>query len=345
MASPRRFPPPAAAVFDLVDARSLDGLIVWSSVLNWFIEPAEMLRFCTRYGLPTITAEVSIEGFPSVSIDDYGGMHAAVSHLIEVHGYRRIAFQRGGDQHAGMHERYRGYVDALAEHGLALDPNLVTPPTTWDGRQDMKVLLDERGLRPHVDFEALVCSADGLLRGVHVLFAEREIRIPGDVAVVGFDNTFEMGIFTPPYTSVDPQFYDVGRRAVELLLALLRGEDVPERVTVPARLAIRQSCGCLAHLAPGIAASPARRAGSVPQAVEESVPAIFAARREEILVDLAHRLGDGGDDAARVLDAFCAGVDRATATIFLEQLDQALRHAQTASEVVAWYAALTVLRS
>ena len=105
LASPSGFRSQAAAVFDLADARSLDGLIVWSSVLSWFIEPAEMRCFCTRYGLPTITAEVSIEGIPSVSIDDYGGMHAAVSHLIAVHGYQRIAFQRGVDHHAGMHKR------------------------------------------------------------------------------------------------------------------------------------------------------------------------------------------------------------------------------------------------
>src|SRR5262245_48464246 len=172
----------------------------------------------------------------------------------------------------------------------------------------MKVLLDERGLRPHVDFEALVCAADGLLRGVHMLFAEREIRIPGDVAVVGFDNTFEMSVLTPPYTSVDPQFYDVGRRAVELLLALLRGEDVPERVMVPARLAIRQSCGCPTRASLYVAASPARPTGSVRQAAEESLTMRLGARREEILADLARSVGDAGQGLGRVLDAFCAGV-------------------------------------
>jgi PAS domain S-box-containing protein len=345
LASPSEFRSQAAAVFDLADARSLDGLIIWSSVLNWFVEPDEMLRFCTRYGLPAISAEVPIEGLPSVSIDDYGGIHAAVSHLIEVHGYRRIAFQRGSDRHAGMRERYRGYADALADHGLAFDPNLVTPPTAWDGREDVKVLLDERGLRPGVDFEALVCAADGLLRGVHVLFAEREIRVPGDVAVVGFDNSFEMSIFTPPYTSVDPQFYDVGRRAVELLLALLRGEDAPERVMLPARLAVRQSCGCPAHAALGVVAGTPRLAGSARQAAGASLAAIFDAQREEILADLARSIGEASEDADRVLDAFCAGVDRATADIFLEQLDQALRRTlATGDDVAAWYVALTALR-
>jgi PAS domain S-box-containing protein len=347
LAAPGGFRSQAAAVFDLADIRSIDSLIVWSSVLNWFVEPAEMLRFCTRYGLPTVSAEVSFEGIPSVLIDDYGGMRAVVSHLIEVHGHRRIAFQRGSDNHAGMRARYRGYADALADHGLALDPNLVTPPTTWDGREDLKVLLDERGLRPRVDFDALVGVSDGLLRGVHALFAEREIRIPGDLAVVGFDNSFEMSVFSPPYTTVDPQVYDVGWRAAELALALLRGENAPEGVTVPARLVVRQSCGCPDRTALGTAASAPRAADSA-QLERRTVsdPATRCdARRATILADLARAVEDADEDAARVLDAFCAGVERATADVFLEQLDQVLRRTQAASgDVSVWHAALTLLR-
>jgi PAS domain S-box-containing protein len=336
----------AAAVFDLVDARSIDGLIIWSSVLSWFSNPADMLRFCTRYHLPSISVEVSLEGLPSVLLDNYGGMRAVVSHLIEVHGHRRIAFQRGADNHLGMRERYRGYADALAEHGLPLDLNLVTPPTTWDGRKDVQVLLDERGLRPGVDFQALAGASDGMLRGVHELFVERGIRIPGDVAVVGFDNNFEVSIFTPPYTTVDPQFYDVGRRAAELLLARLTGQVVPEQVTVPAQLVLRQSCGCPDGVAWSAAASAPHPTGTnQAPAAARSLTEHICAYRDAILADLRAAVGDAGEDTARLLEAFCAAVDRAMASIFFDQLDQTLRRAQAAGgDVSTWHAALTVLR-
>jgi PAS domain S-box-containing protein len=336
----------AAAVFDLADARSIDGLIIWNSVLNWFAEPADMLRFCTRYGLPAVTVEVSLEGLPSVLLDNYGGMRAVMAHLIEVHGHRRIAFQRGADSHLGMRERYRGYVDALVEHGLSLDPNLVTPPTTWDGRADLQVLLDERGLRPGVDFQALVGASDGLLRGVHELFEERGIHIPRDVAVVGFDNSFEMSILAPPYTTVDPQFYDVGWRAAELLLANLAGEAVPEQVTVPARLVVRQSCGCPDHLALRVATSAPRGTGAPQTPVAAaSLADHFSARQGAILADLREAVDGIGEEAARLLDAFCAAVDGAAAAIFLDQLDRTLRRTQvTSGDMSTCHTALAVLR-
>jgi PAS domain S-box-containing protein len=337
----------AAAVFDLVDARSIDGLIIWSSVLNWFAEPADRLRFCTRYGLPTVSVEVSFEGIPSVLPDDYGGMRAVVSHLIEIHGHRRIAFQSGADNHPGMRERYRGYADALAEHGLLVDPNLVTPPTTWDGSADLKVLLDERGLRPGPDFQALVGASDGLLRGVHELFEQRGIRIPDDVAVVGFDNSFEMSIFAPPYTTVDPQFYEMGRRATELLLARFHDQDVPAQVTIPPRLVVRRSCGCPDRLALSVVTS-ARRGAGTPQtsAATASLTDLFSTRQDSILAHLRAAVGDTGEDAARLSDTFCAAVDRATAPLFLDQLDRTLRRVQgIGSDISIVHAALTVLRS
>jgi PAS domain S-box-containing protein len=338
----------AAAVFDLVDARSIDGLVIWRGVLDWFAEPAGMLRFCTRYGLPVVGVEVTLEGIPNVLLDDYGGMRAAVSHLIEIHGHRRIAFQRGSDTHPGMRERYRGYVDSLAEHGLPLDPNLVTPQTTWDGHKDIAVLLDERGLRPGADFSALVGASDGILRGAHELFVARGIRVPGDLAVVGFDNNDEMSMFASPCTTVDPQFHAVGRQAAELLVARIHGEPVPQQVVVPARLVVRQSCGC-----PNPAALSA--AIHMPRTIEptrpkqpaaaESLTERFSAYRDTILASLRAAVDDSGEDSVRLRDSFCVAVDRATADIFLDQLDQALRRTQAAGDDMStWHAALTVLR-
>jgi hypothetical protein len=215
----------AGAVFDLVDTEAIDGLIIWSSALNWFISQAEMANFCMRYHLPVVSAEVPFPGIPSILIDDYGGTYSAVSHLIEVHSYRRIAFVGGFKNHVGMRERYQGYVAALADHGLALDPNLVTTPGLSDGRIDIQELLDERGLQPGIDFDAVVGWSGGTVAGIHALFEERSIKVPGDVAVVGFDNPVELAMYMPPYTMVDPQVYQASQRAAELMLTVLRQAD------------------------------------------------------------------------------------------------------------------------
>jgi PAS domain S-box-containing protein len=346
--TPGEFRGPAGAIFDLVDSGAIDGLIVWTSVLNWFSSQDQMDAFCKQYHLPVVSAEVPFADIPSVLVDDYGGMYSLVSHLIEIHGHRRIAFLRGTENHVGMGERYRGYVAALADHGLALDPNLVTPPTSWDGRIDMKVLLDERGLRPQIDFDAVVAVGGGLVFGIHSLLEERGIQVPGDVAVVSFDNRMELAIHIPPYTVVDPQVYEAGRRAVELMLALLRGEDAPERIMVPSKLIVRQSCGCpdRAVIAAGIerprvsqAALPARRSAGA--ALEE----VLAARGKELLAEIAQAAGVDYQQAADFLDAFSASINDATPGRFLSRLESLVRQAVVNGDDPAiWHDALSALR-
>ena len=69
-----------------------------------------------------------LEGIPGIVLDSYGGMREAVTHLIEAHGRRRLAFIRGPEGHRDADERYRAYVDVLRERGLPVAPDLVSPP-------------------------------------------------------------------------------------------------------------------------------------------------------------------------------------------------------------------------
>src|SRR5204862_116739 len=78
-----------------------------------------------------------VAGWPTVLMDDRGGMAEAVSHLIEAHGQRRIGFVRGPDNHGGAQQRYQGYLDALDAHGLAVDPDLITAPGDWNWDPDI----------------------------------------------------------------------------------------------------------------------------------------------------------------------------------------------------------------
>jgi DNA-binding LacI/PurR family transcriptional regulator len=108
--------------------KPLNGLIIWTAMINWYSSLQEMAEFFAQYRpRPIVSAEVVMEGYPSVLVDDYGGMKQAVSHLIEAHGLQRLAFIKGPEGHLGAQERYRGYVEALAEHDIPLDPALVTP--------------------------------------------------------------------------------------------------------------------------------------------------------------------------------------------------------------------------
>ena len=109
----------------------------------------------------------------------------------------------------------------------------------------VQLLLDERKLRPGVDFDAIVTASDLLALGALDELQKRGIRVPEEVALVGFNDRVDSKFTSPPLTSVRLPFYKQGHRAVELLLALLAGEQIPDRVILPSRLKVRQSCGCL----------------------------------------------------------------------------------------------------
>jgi hypothetical protein len=123
----------ANAIYDLASPTTLDGLIVWTSVPGIITGPERLAEFCRRFQpLPMVGVEQPMGDAPLVVMDNRQDMYAAVSHLITVHGRRRIAFVRGPANHAGAAERYQRYGDPLVSHRLVEDPELVTaPPSAW----------------------------------------------------------------------------------------------------------------------------------------------------------------------------------------------------------------------
>jgi DNA-binding LacI/PurR family transcriptional regulator len=134
---PDNFYAQANVIYDLASPAYLDGLVIWTSSLPVFVGQQQAAAFCQRYRpLPMVSIGPPIAGCPSVLMPNRQGMRAAVSHLIAVHGYRRIAFIRGPANHPYAQERYQGYLDALAQHGLPHDPTLVSPPAHFWGVEE-----------------------------------------------------------------------------------------------------------------------------------------------------------------------------------------------------------------
>jgi signal transduction histidine kinase/DNA-binding LacI/PurR family transcriptional regulator/AraC-like DNA-binding protein/CheY-like chemotaxis protein len=234
------------AIFDLASHHSLDGLITWSSSLGGVLGPAEIQAFHQRYHpLPMVSLAQFMEGTPTVSVDSYLGMRALLAHLIETHGFKRLAFIRGPEEHYYAQERYRAYLDSLQTFDLPPDPRLVTRPLPWEaGAEAIELLLDERGLKPGVDFDAVVAVSDMMAIWAMKTLQARGFDVPKDVAVTGFNNSREERLSTPPLTTVDLPFGEQGAKAMDLLLQQLAGESVPALITLPSKLIVRQSCGC-----------------------------------------------------------------------------------------------------
>ena len=331
----------ANALYDLVNPENLDGLVVWGGGLAQYTDPEEIRILCERYRpLPVVNAALPLEGIPSVTVDNFQGMRDAIVHLIEVHGRRRIAFIRGPEGHSEAEERYRAYVSTLADYGLPLDPDLIAPGafSRPSGMAAISLLLDQR----KVGFEAIVGVDDATAIGAMEALQARGVHIPGDVAVVGFDNEEDSWYVTPPLTTVALLGYEQGRRATEMVLALLQGEEVPEQVILPTEVMVRQSCGCLA---PEVVQAAA---GAITATTSETFETAFAARREHILSEMVQVRGasDKGLDsgwAVQLLDAFAAELEGSSTGAFLTVLDNVLRQTD-ANNRMLWQGALSVLR-
>ena len=234
------------AIFNLANDQCLDGLITWSSSLGGVLGPSEIKAFHQRYEtLPMVSLAQFMEGMPTVAVDSYLGMRALLAHLIDVHGFKRLAFIRGPEEHYYAQERYRAYLDSLQACNLPLDPSLVTRPLPWEaGVEAIKILLDERGFKPGRDFDAVVAVSDMMAIWAMKTLQARGFDVPKDIAVTGFNNSMQERLATPPLTTVDLPFNEQGAKAMDVLLQQLAGEPVPALLTLPSKLVVRQSCGC-----------------------------------------------------------------------------------------------------
>jgi DNA-binding LacI/PurR family transcriptional regulator/anti-anti-sigma regulatory factor len=333
----------ANVIYDLIGSENLDGIVLGNIVRESSAGYDEFGDFYERrFRVPVVSIRKTLNGVPYIPLDNYRGMREAIVHLVEVHGYRRIAFMRGPEQHPYAQERYRAYTDVLEEYGLPFDPLLVTPPSGWSDPA-IQVLLEERKLFPVTDFEAVAAVNDRKALDALLALQARGVRVPEDVAVVGFNDDAGDRVSTPPLTSVAMPFYEQGRQLVGMLLTLLRGEAIPERVALPARLVVRQSCGCMTLAMVRAAAEPSK-------ASLVKIESTLTAHRGEILAEMVQEVGDfagASEWAERLLDTFVAALtaEGDPRGAFLSTLSEILRRvAEEDGDVTAWQGAVSTLR-
>jgi DNA-binding LacI/PurR family transcriptional regulator len=327
---------PSNLAFRLATARALDALVVMS--LNATAPADYVKRYIEQFRpLPLCTLATQCAGIPHVSSDNAAGMREAVSHLISVHGKRRIAFVRGPLGSPDADQRYAGYEAALSAHAIALDPALVVPGnfTRRSGAEAVRVLCDERA----TGFDALVAANDGMAAGALPELARRGLRVPRDIAIVGFDDIEDSRFSNPPISSVRQPWRGLARAAVDALLEQRAGRPAPDR-QVPTEFVPRRSCGC----------------GVAFERVERSSVGAFSRRvanwdwRKATAASLARELAQYGlrleDAPARALvECFWQEVDGEREGGFMLLLEHELSE-QLAGRpsVSAWYHGLSRLR-
>lgn len=192
--------------------------------------------------IPTVLVDRRAAGLSlnTVLVDNAYGARLAVEHLIKL-GHREIACITGPDDITTGRERAAGYRRALQAHGIPVRDGLLESGefSVEFGAAAMERILD-RGERPTAVFAGSNYTTVGALQAL----TARGISVPGDVALVGFDD-FELGAFLePPVTVVEQPIEELGAAAARLLLETMERSDFPPReVMLKPRMIVRRSCG------------------------------------------------------------------------------------------------------
>jgi LacI family transcriptional regulator len=218
----------------ILRGRHFDGVIMFSSDID---DPILPLLIKDGSPLVLIGRHPYFENVAWVDVENREGAREAVSHLLSL-GHRRIGMINGQLQMESALARRDGYKQALLEHGLAIDPELLvegfySPPAAY---QAMLTLLDLP--RPPT---AIFAASDTMAAGALNAIRDRGFRVPEDIAVVGYDDLTIAGPSTPPLTTVRQPVEDMSVHAVRLLVEQIRGNTSPGSVRLSAKLVVRES--------------------------------------------------------------------------------------------------------
>jgi LacI family transcriptional regulator len=225
------------ALFDTLRARQVDGIIAATARRDdrLFID-------AHRDGVKIVLVNrrVTGSGIPSVTGDDTEGASMAVRHLIDL-GHTRIAHVAGPSDTATGQSRLRAYQQTLDEAGIPVDQALIAAAaefTESDGADATRTMLDAAGSPP----TAVVAGNDMIALGVLDVFAERGLRCPDDISLVGFNDMAFVDRLAPPLTTVRVPHYEIGAEAARMLLERLANPDIPAKsITLPVSLIVRAS--------------------------------------------------------------------------------------------------------
>lgn len=190
-----------------------------------------------RPGVPLVAiGDIGAAGVQSVGVDQQRGGWLATEHLIE-QGHTKIGHIMGPADWLDAQARRRGWEGALAAAGLEPGPLVVGDWSAESGYVAGKKLLDDG------ECSAVFVANDQMSLGVMRAAYEKNLRLPRDLSIVGFDDSPEAGFYFPPLTTIRQDFAELGRRCVGMILDGISGNDPLFSVRIQPHLILRASTG------------------------------------------------------------------------------------------------------
>lgn len=350
----------ANVLYDRISQASFDGLVIWGAQLAHVVGTEFIRTFCGWFQpLPIVSIGLELEDFPCIAVNNYQGVYDLMTHLIEIHDFRKIGYVHPWYDNLESQERYRGYREALRDYKISFDDRLVTggAKAAFSYRGELlehghfgaHVLFEQRGLRPTYDIEAIVAGDDGIAMDVAQFVASQGMCIPEELALVGFNDIEEAQFHTPPLTTVRQSFYDQGWRATELLISLLQGKEIAPQVVISPQVIIRRSCGCLEPLVSQVEIS---QDSLIVKTQTSEKDCMSVEEHEVMLAAIAHPIPNDiaylpPEWPARIVESFFADLrcEDGTSQEFVSTVERLLVQVMEAqADIRPWHHVLSALR-
>lgn len=223
-----------------------DGIIFAGGALN---EPGhsqqieEIVKEVVARGAAVITLAQHTLHVPSIQTDNFGGARSMAMWLIAA-GHRRIAFVTGPSNLTVANVRLQGYMTAMIEEGLSIDPQLIVTGN-FDRASGERTALDIAQLPAEVRPTAVFAANDETAFGVMLGLAQSGWRVPDDISVCGFGDLPMAHVVAPALTTVHIPLRQLGRTGALRLFALLHQEEIPALEVLPTTIVERSSTAAL----------------------------------------------------------------------------------------------------
>lgn len=227
-------------IFTLADFHQFDGVILLINTIQDASCIESVLERAKRTSVPVVCIDRNVPELYTICIDNEKAMQDIVEHFILHHGYKRINYVSGPADNIDSRQRLQAYYDTLEKHNIPVEEQRIYHGNfaSRDGAHAVQKFL--QAAPP----QAIVCANDNMAIGVMNSLSAHHINVPKDVAVSGFDYTYNARNYAPSLTSVKRPLERVGQLACRKIISHLEHIPQKQHEIMDTHCCFSQSCGC-----------------------------------------------------------------------------------------------------
>ncbi len=230
-------------IFSLINYDRFDGVILLTNTISDPVEKERIIKQVKQSKLPAVVFDCDdYPEFFNIRTDNTNAMRQIVEHVIKVHGAKNINYISGPLTNPEAEDRYRAFIGVMANNELPVDARRVFfgEFRAQDGKKAVRTFHKSSLSMP----DAIIAANDNMALAAIEELRTLGYKVPDDIIVTGFDNTFNARHYSPSLTSVDRPLEEEGRKACQVILDMIDGKPAENEMILSAAPVYAESCGC-----------------------------------------------------------------------------------------------------